>query len=149
MKGIFLVLLIIMSIGCQSSNENKAQTIKTSYPLTGSTDSSLVISVDEARKNGVLNNLPLLKVGDTSSEVVQKLGYKPDLYYIAPNKTLNLKPHHLIMSYFFKPPSSEQDLLAVEEQSVIFIFSIDDKLKSIIFSPAIQGISGISLPILR
>ena len=148
MRGIFLVLLSVITMGCQGYNEDKAQKIKTTYPLTDKSGNSL-IPFNEARKKEVLNNLPLLKVGDTSSEVVEKLGYKPDLYYIAPNKALNSKPHHLIMSYFFKHQSNDNDSLVAEEQSIVFIFSIDDKLKSIIDSPVIQDVSGISLPVLR
>lgn len=149
MRWMFLVLLVFIAMGCQESSEIKGQSLMTSYPLTDRDGDSLVVGVDEAKKNGVLHSLPLLMVGDTSFEVVKKLGYKPDIYRVAPSKSLRSKPHHLLMSYFFKNKTNNNDLLVVEEQSVVFIFSTDDKLESVIYSPVIQDVSGVSLPVLR
>ena len=75
MRWMFLVLLGFIAMGCQESIEIKEQSLMTSYPLTDRDGDSLVVGVDEVRKNGVLHNIPLLMVGDTSLEVVNKLGY--------------------------------------------------------------------------
>ena len=142
MRGIFLVLLSIISIGCQEAKKNEAQKIKTSYPLIAYND-QLVISIDEVRKKQLLNNLSLLKIEDTSLVVVKKLGYRPDSYYAVPDKSPNYKPQHLIMRYIFqRKPSSG------EVQSIALIFSIDDKLESIKFSSSvIYDTSGVSVPV--
>lgn len=53
MRWMFLVLLGFIAMGCQESIEIKEQSLMTSYPLTDRDGDSLVVGVDEVRKNGV------------------------------------------------------------------------------------------------
>lgn len=134
-------------LACQANDNSKQSMLTASYPLSTEVPALLVNTVDEYRKSVILAGLSRLKVGDTSQEVVAKLGYKPDAYYISPDKSPSAQPKAFTMEYCFERHQKNNDPLVIVDQSVYFIFSPDDKLKSMTYALPAGDVPKVSIPV--
>lgn len=111
----------------------KKDFLATSYPLSATQNiDDTIIPINAIKMKKVIKKISTLRSGDSSSTVVKKIGYQPDTYFIAPNKSLKSSSDHLIMSYIFSRQPNKMNKLVVDELSVMLIFSKDDKLISVI-----------------
>jgi hypothetical protein len=147
MKYILLIIFSVSMMACQAKDNGKKMTISTSYPLSTETPTIVVSNLDQGKKRLVLAGLSHLKVGDSSKEVVEKLGYKPDAYYISPDKSPNARPKALIMEYCFERYRKPNDPLVIVDQSLYFVFSTDDKLKSMTYALPSGEVPKVSIPV--
>lgn len=147
MKYILLVIFSACMLACQANDNSKQAIVTTSYPLSIEVRALVVNTVDEDRKRVILAALSRLKVGDSSKEVVEKLGYKPDAYYISPDKSLSVQPKAFIMDYCFERHSKLNDPLVMVDQSLYFVFSTDDKLKSMTYALPLGEVPKVSIPV--
>ena len=78
-------------------------------------------------------------------QLLKKIGYQPDTYFIAPNKSLKSSSDHLIMNYIFSLQPNKMNKLVVDELSMMLIFSKDDKLISVIDNSILDHPKGIPI----
>ncbi len=124
-----MIVFMLLFCGCSYSTAHEQH--KNKYPLKQ--DQARVISIiDMHRKNFIVGGLKKLKLSEVSSDVVKDIGYEPDAYYAAPNKSLDKPPSHYIMTYFFQRELDESGHLKNKEISIIF--DRDERLTSIMFS---------------
>jgi len=127
-----ILLLCLVSSFCYGIDFKK-DFLATSYPLSATQNiDDTIIPINAIKMKKVIKKISTLRSGDSSSTVVKKIGYQPDTYFIAPNKSLKSSSHHLIMSYIFSRQPNKMNKLVVDELSVMLIFSKDDKLISVI-----------------
>ncbi len=131
---VFLMSILMLSLACPSS---KAQTpYPTQYPLKPD-PANTIEKINIQRKNHIVHNLKRLKLGEVSKDVVKTLGYAPDAYGAAPNKSLDQPPSHYVMIYFIQRHTIQSSLGHAENlknQQISFIFDKDEKLTSILYS---------------
>lgn len=126
------LLLCLVSSFCYGIDLKK-DFFATSYPLSVTQNIyDTIIPINMIRIKKVIKKISTLRSGDSSSTVVKKIGYEPDTYFIAPNKSLKSSSDHLIMNYIFSRQPNKMNKLVVDELSVMLIFSKDDKLISVI-----------------
>jgi|GEM_PF-4638183 len=120
-----LILMFLLGSSYSFAHEPNKYPLKPDQPKR-------IEKINLQRKNVLVDGLKKLRFGEASDEAVKDIGYEPDAYDAAPNKSLNQPPHHYIMSYFIKREfeSSRHS----EDQAVFLIFDRQERLTSIIFS---------------
>lgn len=127
-----ILLLCLVSSFCYGIDFKK-EFFATSYPLSATKNiDDTIIPINTIKMKKVIKKISTLRSGDSSSTVVKKIGYQPDTYFIASNKSLKSSSDHLIMNYIFSRQPNKMNKLVVDELSMMLIFSKDDKLISVI-----------------
>ena len=140
-----ILLLCLVSSFCYGIDFKK-DFLATSYPLSATQNiDDTIIPINTIKMKKVIKKISTLRSGDSSSTVVKKIGYQPDTYFIAPNKSLKSSSNHLIMSYIFSRQPNKVNKLVMDELSVVLIFSKDDKLISVIDNSILDHPKGIPI----
>jgi hypothetical protein len=140
-----ILLLCLVSSFCYRVDLKK-DFFATSYPLLATQNiDDTIIPINTIKMKKVIKKISTLRSGDSSSTVVKKIGYQPDTYFIAPNKSLKSSSNHLIMSYIFSRQPNKVNKLVMDELSVVLIFSKDDKLISVIDNSILDHPKGIPI----
>ncbi|MFM6905454.1 MAG: hypothetical protein ACKOUU_05250 [Acinetobacter tjernbergiae] len=140
-----ILLLCLVSSFCYGIDFKK-EFFATSYPLSETKNiDDTIIPINTIKMKKVIEKISNLRLGDTSYIAVKKIGYRPDTYFIAPNKSLVNSSNYLIMNYIFYRQPNRKNKLVMDELSLILIFSKDDKLISVIDNSILDHPKGIPI----